>query len=64
MPTKQIFVNKKNSEKSDGDKAKRVEGLLMKEKEKRDRLKELGIKYDYTGYVNLFIHSFLIVWDH
>ena len=24
----------------------------QKEKEKRDRLKELGIKYDFTGYVS------------
>ena len=30
--------------------AARVRGLLQKEKEKRDRLKELGIEYDFPGY--------------
>lgn len=30
----------------------RVKGLLEKEKEKRDRLKELGIKYEFPGFVS------------
>jgi hypothetical protein len=36
--------------------------LLQKEKEKRDRLKELGIAYDFTGYVStVFAQS--LGWD-
>jgi hypothetical protein len=46
-----IFRNKKNLPKTDDEKALRVKGLLEKEKEKRDRLKELGIKYAFPGYV-------------
>ena len=30
-----------------------MKGLLEKEKEKRIRLKELGIDYDFSGYVRL-----------
>ena len=50
VPTQVIFRNKKNKEKSDEEKAERVKGLLGKEKEKRIRLKELGIDYEYPGY--------------
>eukprot|EP00347_Sterkiella_histriomuscorum_P006444 403352753 len=53
IPTQVMFRNKKNSEKTDEDKAAKVKGLLQKEKEKRDRLKELGIKYEFTGYSGL-----------
>ena len=42
----------KNSEKSELDMGKRVEGLLEKEREKRHRLKELGINYTFPGFVN------------
>lgn len=35
----------KNREKTDDEKAARVKGLLQKEKERRDRLKELEIDY-------------------
>ena len=49
-PTKEIFRGKKNSEKSDADRKARVSGLLNKEKEKRDRLKELEIDYKFPGY--------------
>ena len=51
VPTKVIFRNEKNREKTPAEKAARVKGLLQKEKEKRDRLKELGIKYEFPGYV-------------
>jgi len=50
VPTQVIFRNNKNKEKSDEEKAERVKGLLGKEKEKRIRLKELGIDYEYPGY--------------
>lgn len=50
VPTQVIFRNKKNAEKSDADRAARVEGLLAKEKERRIRLKELGIDYDFPGF--------------
>ena len=50
IPTQVIFRTKKNAEKSDEDKAARVKGLLEKEKEKRIRLKELGIEYEFPGF--------------
>ena len=48
-----MFRAKKNAEettKTPEQRKARVEGLLQKEKEKRDRLKELGIEYDFPGY--------------
>lgn len=52
VPNQLIFRNKKNMEetRTDEEKGLRVKGLLMKEKEKRDRMKELGIVYEFTGY--------------
>ena len=44
------FRNEKNREKTDEEKAARVAGLLGKEKEKRNRLKELGIDYEFSGF--------------
>ena len=49
-PTQLIFRNKKNEPKSKESMAAKVAGLLEKEKEKRIRLKELGIEYDFPGY--------------
>lgn len=49
-PTRQMFRAKKNEEKTDKQRKARVEGLLQKEKEKRDRLKELEISYAFPGY--------------
>ena len=52
-PTKQMFRSAKNSEaetKTDASRKARVGGLLQKEKEKRDRLKELEIDYAFGGY--------------
>ena len=41
-----IFRKKKNNlEKTDEERVARIEGLLAKEKEKRDRIKELEIDY-------------------
>ena len=51
IPTQIKFRNEKNKVKSDDEKALKVKGILEKEKEKRDRLKELGIKYDFAGFV-------------
>ena len=51
VPTKVIFQKKHNrDEKSDGVRAARVEGILGKEKERRIRLKELGIDYEFSGF--------------
>jgi nucleolar protein 15 len=50
VPTQVMFRNKKNAEKTPEQKAARVTGLLGKEKEKRIRLKELGIEYEFPGY--------------
>ena len=48
-----MFRSAKNSEaetKTDASRKARVGGLLQKEKEKRDRLKELEIDYTFGGY--------------
>ena len=48
-----MFRTKKNAEvdnKTPEQRKGRVEGLLAKEKEKRDRLKELSIDYTFPGY--------------
>ena len=51
IPTQQLWREKKNNlEMTDEQRKARVEGLLKKENEKRDRLKELGIEYEYPGY--------------
>lgn len=50
VPTQIKFRNTKNAEKTDVEKAARVRGLLEKEKEKRVRLRELGIDYEFDGY--------------
>ena len=51
VPTQLMFRNKKNAESKTPEQMKgRVEGLLQKEKEKRDRLKELMIDYTFPGY--------------
>ena len=50
VPNQLIFRNKMNAMKSDEQKAERVKGLLEKEKEKRTRLRELGIDYEFSGY--------------
>jgi hypothetical protein len=51
VPTKVIFKKKyNNDEKNDVQRAARVEGLLNKEKERRIRLKELSIEYDFPGF--------------
>jgi nucleolar protein 15 len=50
IPTQVMFRNKKNAEKTDEQRADRIKGLLEKEKEKRIRIKELGIEYEFPGY--------------
>ena len=55
-PTRQIFRSKKNADteqKTPEQRKARVQGLLQKEKEKRDRLKELQIEYTFGGYQGL-----------
>ena len=52
-PTRQIFRSKKNAEqegRTPEQRKARVQGLLQKEKERRDRLKELEIDYQFPGY--------------
>ena len=56
VPTQIKEQNKKNKEaegRTDEQKKARVNGLLQKEKEKRDRLKELEIAYDFPGFTAL-----------
>ena len=53
VPNQLIFRSKKNKEseeKTPEQRAARVKGLLEKEREKRIRLKELGIDYEFPGY--------------
>ena len=53
MPTQAMFRAKKNADldsKTSEQRKARVEGLLQKEKEKRDRLKELQIDYEFPGF--------------
>ena len=51
VPTQVMFRNKINAqEKTPEQRKARVEGLLQKEKERRDRLKELEIAYDFPGF--------------
>lgn len=61
IPTALKFRTKKNAEggaevdggKTEEQKIARVAGLLQKEKEKRDRLKELGIEFEFPGFQGL-----------
>ena len=56
VPTQSIWRDKKNAEddgKTDEQRAAKVKGLLEKEKERRIRLKELGIDYEFSGYKGL-----------
>jgi nucleolar protein 15 len=53
VPTQVKFRNAKNKQdKTDEERAARVRGLLEKERERRNRLKELGIDYEFSGYVS------------
>ena len=56
VPTQVKHRNEKNREKTDDEKAARVKGLIAKEQEKRIRLKELGIEYDFSGYVSITLY--------
>lgn len=54
VPKQLIHRNKVNrAEKTPAERKARVEGLLQKEKERRDRLKELQIDYDFPGFAAL-----------
>jgi hypothetical protein len=53
IPTQVKQINKKNAEvegRSAAERKARIDGLLQKEKEKRDRFKELQIDYDFPGF--------------
>lgn len=51
VPKQLIFRNKINKdEKTPEERKARVAGLLQKEKERRDRFKELEIDYDFPGF--------------
>ena len=51
VPKQLMHRNKVNrEEKTPADRKARVEGLLQKEKERRDRLKELEIDYKFPGF--------------
>ena len=53
IPTKLLFRKEKNRAKTVEEKKAKVTGLLEKEKEKRIRMKELGINYEFAGYKGL-----------
>ena len=53
VPTQAMFRAKKNADldsKTTEQRKARIEGLLQKEKEKRDRIKELEIDYEFPGF--------------
>ena len=52
VPYKLLYVNAKNKERTAEEKKAKVERLLQMEKDKRQRIKELGIPYDFPGYVS------------
>lgn len=57
VPKQLMHRNKVNraaeAEKTPAERKARVEGLLQKEKERRDRFKELEIDYDFPGFAAL-----------
>jgi nucleolar protein 15 len=56
VPKQLMHRNKINKEeKTDAQRKARVEGLLQKERERRDRLKELEIVYDFPGFSALVV---------
>lgn len=54
---KKIYQVKINQEKDEGHLAKQVSKLLEKEREKRKKLKECGIDYEFPGYEQLIGQS-------
>jgi len=51
VPKQLMFRNKLNAEEKTPEQRKaRVDGLLQKEKERRDRFKELEIDYEFPGF--------------
>jgi nucleolar protein 15 len=49
-PTRRIAIQKINREKTEDEYQKNVKRLLKKERKKRQRLKHLGIDYDFPGF--------------
>ncbi|KAI8910416.1 hypothetical protein EDD86DRAFT_275468 [Gorgonomyces haynaldii] len=50
LPTNKIHRQKHNAKKTPEQKAKNLDKLVMKEEQKRKRLQELGIDYEFEGY--------------
>lgn len=50
IPWRMIEKQRHNAPKSEAQQKKVVSGLLSREKRKRDKLKELGIDYEFPGY--------------
>ena len=55
--TYQIYLQEKNKFKSKEEAKEHVKLLLEKEEVKRKKLSELGIKYDFPGYVRIFLNK-------
>jgi nucleolar protein 15 len=52
----QTYLKEKNKVKSKEEMKELVKLLLEKEEQKRKKLNEMGIKYEYPGYVNYFFN--------
>ena len=50
IPYQKINIKNVNAKKTDEAKCRKVMRLLDQEKMKKERIKELGIKYDFPGY--------------
>jgi nucleolar protein 15 len=60
-PTRRIAIQKINREKTEDEYQKNVKRLLKKERKKRQRLKHLGIDYDFPGFVCFLISLYLVL---
>lgn len=51
IPYNKIFITQKNKEKEAKEIKKEVKSLLKHEEKRRQKIKELGINYDFPGFV-------------
>jgi len=60
IPWAEIERKKKQELKSGAKYRKNVKNLLKKDEKKRKRLQELGIDYEFNGYVSFYIYLLYI----
>ncbi|XP_020601565.1 MKI67 FHA domain-interacting nucleolar phosphoprotein-like [Orbicella faveolata] len=52
IPRQQNEIKKQNKPKTHEEHQKQVSNILKKEQKKRKKMKDLGIEYDFPGYVS------------